>query len=320
MLKRILMTGAILLASFSFARPLVADESVQIRQGTIPTVTRVDPNQQMHPDFGIPSPELATNSRNYVDRTHSTVAVVVLIGVSLVPIGYALRRSLKEQKLLPIVVALSGSMGVFAEVYTDVLGAVHWSHDPGHITTRTVFHLFGRDMALVPVVAWIAFGAVLTYLCFEIISRQPKTKWLWAAFLLACLADMAFEEPMLNYGGLYTYYGNQPLILLSKFPWWWMPMNAGGLFLAAALAYRYRDSLRGFRSFAMFWITPAAFMAFYGFCAWPTLCAINGNYSWLTIQLAGLLGVGVATLSTAGVIHLVLRRDPFDLNSTETKE
>ncbi len=70
---------------------------------------------------------------------------------------------------------------------------------------------------------------------------------------------------MLNIRGLYLYYANQPLILLTRFPWWWSPVNAGGLFLPAALTYRFNGSLQGWRSLAVLVLTPSAYQAVVGF-------------------------------------------------------
>lgn len=324
-MKRIVLTAVLLftvmLCVRTFAQTASSSGPVSPDPGnvTIPTVTRAASDQKFDPNFGIPSPDVANKSRNVVNPETAKWVTSLLILVSLVPIAFAIRQSIKRSSLLPIAVALSGAAGVFAEVYTDVLGAVYWSNAPGSFATRTIFHLFGRDMSFIPVSAWISFGACLTYSCFAVISGRPKTKWLWCVFLLAGLLDWAFEEPLLAIGGSYVYYGNQPLILL-RFPWWWALMNAGGLFLPAAIAFRYRESLRGPGALVMFFVTPAAFMAFYGFCSWPTFCVINGHFPWLITQLSGVFGLAVATIATAGTIHLVLRRNPFDLEAGEPEE
>jgi hypothetical protein len=88
---------------------------------TPPTVTRAVSDQKFDPNFGIPSPDVANKSRNVVNPETAKWVTSFLIFVSLVPIGFAIRQSIKGSSLLPIAVALSGAAGVFAEVYTDVL-------------------------------------------------------------------------------------------------------------------------------------------------------------------------------------------------------
>jgi hypothetical protein len=52
------------------------------------------------------------------------------------------------------------------------------------------------------------------------------------------------------------------------------------LFLAAALAYRYKEQLRGWKSLARIFITPMSVAGIYGFIGMPAFIVVNGTYSW----------------------------------------
>ena len=113
---------------------------------------------------------------------------------------------------------------------------------------------------------------------------------------------------------MYLYYGNQPLIVLWKLPWWWTPCNAGGIFLAASIAYRLRHELTGWRGLAMFAITPASMGAVYGFIALPAWIVVNSDYGWWVTQLAGLATIALGLGLVALILRVVLDRDPFDIS------
>jgi hypothetical protein len=215
---------------------------------------------------------------------------------------------LKTKSILPVAVTVSGTGCVISETCCGVLGAVYWPTNLDNFA----FAALGRQMSWYPLAAWFAFGAVSTYICYAMISRKPRTIWLWVAFALVCLADIVFEEVMLNIRGLHLYYANQPLIVLTRFPWWWGPVNAGGLFLPAALAYRFKGSLQGWRSLAVLVLTPSAYQAVVGFAAMPAFIVINGDYSWMQTQAGGLLAIVLAVVAMALTIKLVLHRDPFE--------
>ena len=89
-------------------------------------------------------------------------------------------------------------------------------------------------------------------------------------------------------GGMYVYYGNQPLIVLWKLPWWWVPCNAAACSSPRPSPTGCGIQLRGWRGLAMFVITPASMGGVYGFIALPSWIVVNADYPWWVTQLGGL--------------------------------
>jgi hypothetical protein len=154
----------------------------------------------------------------------------------------------------------------------------------------------------------------------KVIQERKPTSWLWLTFIISGLVDVAFEEIMLNMHGLYVYYGNQPLILLNKFPWYYTTLNGGGLFMAAALAYRYRAALSSWKAVLILILVPMCEGANYGFTAMPAWIVVNGQYGWLTTQAGGLLTVLLGFAIMAGIFQLVLQRAPLSFKASSTVE
>jgi len=248
---------------------------------------------------------------------HGVWAAITLTSIGLIGVAIGLRMSLRGRTLLPVMVALSAAFIVIPEVFYDVTGAVYFPFSETAPLGAT-FSILGRTMPVWITAGWFGYG-VFALLTYAMLTVRPSTKTLWYAWGLAIVGDVVFEEALLHFDA-YHYYGNQPLILIFKLPWWWIPCNSVGVMLAAAIAYRFRASLRGIGALGMVVITPVSVTAIYGLIALPSWIATNGNYSWLPTQLLGLATMVLGVLAFTGVLKLVLNRDPFDFNYRPSEE
>lgn len=235
--------------------------------------------------------------------------VMTLIGIIGVVIG--VRMSLRGRTWLPLMVALSSVMIVFSEVFFDVMGAVWFPYSDTELFGHT-FTILGRTMPVWILAGWFGYG-VFSVVTFAMLNARPTTRNLWFAWGGALAGDVVFEEILLQFD-VYHYYGNQPLVILTELPWWWIPCNSVGVMLAASLAYRFRGKLSGWKSVAMFAVTPMSVAAVYGFIALPSWVATNGDFPWLITQLLGFATLVLGVFAFMGVLKFVLNRDPFDLD------
>jgi hypothetical protein len=169
----------------------------------------------------------------------------------------------------------------------------------------------GREFDYYVGVMWWAFGAILGDLLYAILLREVKTGTLWICLGLSGLADIILEEILLNYGGIYTYFGHQPLVLITKFPWWWLFSNVSSLFLSISLAYRYREWFNGWRSVFILALMPFCYIGAFTLSAMPTIFAIQGDFSPVVTQLGGILTCIISLIQTGAMMHLILNREPF---------
>ncbi|WP_252189727.1 MULTISPECIES: hypothetical protein [unclassified Rhodococcus (in: high G+C Gram-positive bacteria)] len=258
----------------------------------------------MDPVFKIPVPPQDTpymSMNNIIATSFMTLA-------GLIGVGLGIRELRKTGSFLPLMLALSGAMICIPEVFYDVIGAVYfpWSE------TNHAFTILGREMPWWIVAGWFGYGAFMIFI-YKLLESNPRTKTIWLMWAGAAASSVIFEEILLNMG-VYHYYGNQPLIILTQLPWWWIPCNSVGVFLAAAIAYRYRERLRGWKSVSMLLITPLSVTAVYGFIAMPSWIAVNGNYPWLPTQLLGMLTIALGVAVFAFILETVLGRHPFRPN------
>ncbi|WP_322083349.1 hypothetical protein [Burkholderia sp. BCC1972] len=254
------------------------------------------------PTFGLPSLPRGVPFQ----RTNHLIATVAMGVFGLVGVAYGLCDLVRARTVLPLMIAISGVFVDFPEVFVDIMGAAYYPWAPDVVA----YKIFGREMPFFIVAGWFGYGA-FTYLIFRIIASNPTTRSLWLTWFGAALSGVIFEEILLAMG-VWHYYGNQPLVLIRLHPWWWTPCNSVGVFLAAAFAWRFRDTLQGWKALAMAFITPMSVAGIYAFIAMPAWIVANANYGWLVTQLGGLLTFGLGFVAFYLVLRLVLRRDPFE--------
>ncbi|KAI8220358.1 hypothetical protein K4K54_008653 [Colletotrichum sp. SAR 10_86] len=245
-------------------------------------------------------------------KTNNIICMVVmtLIGLSAVVLGA--RDAQKQRSLLPLILPLSGAIIAFPETFIDVLGCIYypWAAE------NASFHLIGREMPpWIPI--WFGYGSLMQ-INLQLLVNNASTKTLWWFLGLMMVSDLAVEEILLPMG-VYHYYGNQPLVILNMFPWWWMAPNSIGVFLATALAYRYRSLLVGWKVVGVMFLTPMSVGPIYGFICFPVWVAINGDCGWLVTQLLGLLTMAFGVVAFRIISEMVLGRNPFDMGGKEER-
>ncbi|KAH8201831.1 hypothetical protein TruAng_004005 [Truncatella angustata] len=265
-------------------------------------------NFDVDPVFNLPRPPV---DLPYI-KTNNIICMVAmsLIGLSAVLLGG--RDARRTRTILPLILPLSGAMIAFPETFIDVLGCIYYPWTESNAS----FHLLGREMPpWIPI--WFGYGSLMQ-VNLQLLYSKTKTKNLWWLLVLMMGSDLVVEEILLPMG-VYSYYGNQPLVVFNMFPWWWMAPNAVGVFFATALAYRFRSLLVGWKVLAVLFLTPMSVGGVYGFICFPAWVAVNGHWGWFTTQLLGLLTIFLGFIAFCAILILVLGREPFgwDANGEE---
>ena len=262
----------------------------------------------LDPNFRTPAPPihhfLPNMEHVWAGEVGMTVIALIMVVISLI-------EGIKFNSTVPFALVMAAAFCVVPESIDNYLAGCYWStaNDPG----QQLYFLMGRQFDYYVIPMWWAFGAVLGYALYAALLRNVKNGTLWGVFLLSGIADILFEETLLRYGGIYTYFGHQPLVLLGYFPWWWLAVNVAALFLTVALAYRFRDWFNGWKSALLCFLMPAGYIGGFAFAAMPVIFVIQGDFSPAVTQLGGILSVLIAMIETCGVMTLILGRNPFKL-------
>lgn len=262
----------------------------------------------LDPNFHTPAPP---NDAFPPNSQHVMVGTFVMTMIALVMVVISIVEGKRFKSTVPFALVIAAAVCVIPESVDNYLAGCFWSqsHDPNQI----FFFLMGREFDYYVISMWWAFGAVLGYLLYAVLLRNVKTGTLWLTFVISGIADILFEETLLRYGGIYTYFGHQPLVLLGNFPFWWMTTNVAALFLTIALAYRYREWLNGWKSILLLILMPVCYIGGFSFAAMPTIFVIQGDFSPLVTQIGGILTVSLSVIETADIMGLILERNPLSL-------
>jgi hypothetical protein len=210
---------------------------------------------------------------------------------------------------VPVGLVVAAALCVYPESVDNYLAGCYWSQS--HEQSQILYFLMGREFDYYIVVMWWTFGVILGYIFYSALLRNMTTGNLWLAFALSGVADIIIEETLLRYGGIYTYFGHQPLVLLGYFPWWWLFVNVSALYLSVAITYRFREWLNGWRSVFILALMPLCYIGGFAFAGLPTIYVIQGDFSPLVTQLAGILSCILALVQTGGIFYFILGRNPL---------
>lgn len=271
------------------------------RPGNVPPV-------KLGPNTGVPM--VPTNADFPYNRDHNIIAIIGLGAVGCIGLLWALRELFAKKNWMPLCLSLGAVAIVIPEVFVDIVGMVYYpTSDSDH-----AFDLFGRQMGWFILAGWFGAGAFGALMLKALLARPPA-KQVWLLLLVTGVSYSIFEEFLVTSGGIYQYYGNQPMWWHSL-PLWWTPCNTlGAALLPAAFAYRYQALLRGWRALLMILVVPTGVAVGYSFIAMPGWIVVNGDYAWLPTELAGLAVWAIAIGVVAMVMNLFLGYQPFDPNS-----
>jgi hypothetical protein len=191
-----------------------------------------------------------------------------------------------------LLMLLGGLTTVIVEPYLDFIGgAFHPVHGQ-----NVAFELMGRPIPwwVIPCYMFLFGGlGTLNYMAFTK-GATMRQVWLW--FFVPMSVDIIMEEMMMHFN-LYSYYGQQPLIVFSKFPLWWSATNGMGVFLGVVIVTLMAPYLKGWKLLLIPVIMPVADGLGYAAVGLPTIIAVQTpNLPMYVSQLAGIADFALTAL------------------------
>lgn len=255
-------------------------------------------------DLGLPSLPLDV-PYNASGTLYINIVMAVMGAAALI---WSIREYMKTKSFIPLAMVIGSVLICITEVFVDIMGCVYYPTSD----TDIAFTIMGRQMGWFIVFGWSGYGAVFTNIFYKVFDKKLGAKAIWLTIAAAAAVEILLEEIMTALN-IYVYYGNQPLVLIQNLPWWWIPCNVGGVFLTACIAYYYKEHLTGAKAWVMSLVVPCAMGASYALIALPAWIVVNGDYSSVITQSAGLLTVAFGIAAFAVEMDLFLKIKPFDL-------
>lgn len=226
------------------------------------------------------------------------VAVVLVV---------ALNHWRKQGSAIGVWLMLGGALTTLNEPIVDVLGKCWFPA----IGADVLIKAWGVSIPayMVPVYAWYVGGQA--FIAYRMYEKGISRRGLFGLYGTFAVVNMFLEIPGINLPvPLYSYYGNQPL-LLFHFPLWWIFCNALMPMMIAGVAYRAAPLLQGARRALLVplaWMTAGATNALVGAPVW---LALNlDNSSLLLTHLAAAFSFGMGLLVCSGLALAVAEAGP----------
>jgi hypothetical protein len=241
------------------------------------------------------------------NATAGTATMYIVGALAAVVLAYGLKYWRDTKSPIVLLMMLGGLTTTLVEPLLDIIGAA-WHPIHGQ---RTAFELMGRRIPWWVLASYLCyFGAIgsLNYLSFRK-GVTMRGVWLWC--FVPIIFDVGQEELMMHFN-LYYYYGQQPLIVLWKFPWWWAATNSMGEFLGISLLAFMGESLRGWRLLLIPIVMPIMDVVGYAVVGLPPVIAINTqNVAPLVSQLAGVASFALTAMAVYGVALVIGTDSPW---------
>jgi hypothetical protein len=182
-------------------------------------------------------------------------ATIVTGGLATLMFAGALWEMRRTRSPFLLFLLIGGAISIVNEPFTNVLGNVyHYS-----IGQWNLFTTFDRPMPIWVVFAYVIFFGGITAMYEKLMEYGVSRARLWSAFVTVLAANLTFDLTAIH-GGLYVYYGFQPMSIWGSPVLWWVFVNGTGPVIAATLMSRWRDWFEG-RKLLLAALLPAATQA-----------------------------------------------------------
>lgn len=216
------------------------------------------------------------------------INLVVLAGVLL----WTGRDSLRTKSAIPLLILAGAAVAALQEALYDANVLVAWA-EYGH---TPLYSAFDRAIPIWMIICYPWYIGGSGYFMYKSLKAGMSRETLWKLYFFGWFANMFLEIPALQLGNIYTYYGDQPLVILG-FPLWMAFTNTLMPILAGAFVYAFEEHLRGWRSLAVVAMIPMATASAEIATGWPIWTALNAGQGLGLTYIAAFVVLGLSLLT-----------------------
>lgn len=226
-----------------------------------------------------------------MDPTYQLIFTWVLWGICAVVVLFALNHSRRTGTAIALLCLAGGALCVLWEPIVDVMGLC-WFWRAGN---HPLFELFGRPIPNWMLPVYTAYVGGQTFYTVTRLDKGETVRGVFKLYLIYMVVNLLLEEPPLHFG-LYTYYGVQPL-QPGLLPLWWTAVNGAMPIIAAALVYRLKPLLTGWKQLLIVLLVPMGDGLANAAAGWPTWIALNSSDQYWVTTVAALCTFALSALA-----------------------
>ena len=225
---------------------------------------------------------------------------------------FALKNWRDSNSPIMLFIFLGGTVTSLMEPYVDILGGCFHPI----IGQHTAYELMGRPIPWWVVASYAAYFGGLGMVVYHFFTKGITMRSVFILFCVPVAVDILIEELMML-ANLYYYYGQQPLIL-HKFPAWWGPCNAMGVYILVTVLALLKQHLHGWKLLLIPLTFPVADAIGYT-VGLPSMVVVHTtNVSSFVSALAGFATYALTALYLLGIAYVIGVDSPLRKGSKET--
>jgi len=209
-------------------------------------------------------------------------------------------------------ILIAGGLATLLEPIVDVLGLV-WFPGEG---SWGVFRSFNR---VIPVYLFLAYawyiGGQAMY-AYKRMEQGITTRELWQLYGIYAFLNFVIELPGL-YLGAYTYYGQKPFEVFGM-PAWWAVCNPLTAITLAAIIYKFKPILVGWKLPVIMVLGPVTDGLVNGALNWPVALALNSGSSMWVPQVASVITLCLGLMWNWGLTLITAIDSPTNATKSAT--
>lgn len=231
-------------------------------------------------------------------HTPHVVILSVLSAVVVAMLAYAFREYKVTGRLTMLLLLVGGLVCSLNEPLADIAGDC-WFPTDGFMAQT----LFGRQIPVWVVLAYVVFFGGLEYLLMRELSKGRSRQQIWIGIGVFWVLNLLLELPLLG-GDLYVYYGPQ-VLKIGGFPLIWLTINSLGAFAGAVAALRLDGVLRGPSRVLLVLVPFATYMASWT-VSMPGFWSLQADTSTAVRTVFALLSIAAAIAAIDVLIRIGL--------------
>lgn len=231
----------------------------------------------------IPYPPVDLAGDAHVDA----VVTLVMAALFVCALGYAFYSLARTGRPVVLLMLIGGGCMMLMEPMVDTTAGVWFAS-----SSRMFLHGWGRSIPLWVCLTYFVYFGVGSAILWQLMEKGITARQIWMIYLGEIAADVLLETIVLG-TGIYTYYGDQPL-LMGRFPFWWAAVNA---LISLSSAFAVRQIAGRWEGWRQIGIVPVMLCASAGANAaagWPAWFVINSGLGPMWTQIGGVASVAIA--------------------------
>lgn len=238
-----------------------------------------------------------------VSHAQSIAVNAVFGATATLALIFCIRAAVRERQLYPIFLFLGGTIAVYYEFLTDILGRCMWvtQGEPG------TFAAFGRELPLFAITNYMTYFPVACVTIYRALNRgityQQWWKWVRVGIPLAFIFEL---YPV--HARWWFYYGDgQPLAILGL-PLYWSFCAVMAVMCTSAASFlivKYFVGVR--RSWVTLFTLPLGVVGFHMSVVFPVHVAISSTTNMLVTSIGAVVSIALALSMLALMGQIVVR-------------